>query len=665
MKIVLWLLGLVLSLVVGVYVIAFTSIGNSILSPIIEAKIQEATKLDSKLRTFALGMSEFEILLDLDSHNNVYVKGTYSLFEQSFDSVYDVKLKKLETLQALTKKPLKGVLFTDGTAKGTLGLMNIDGKSDVALSSTVYHVELTDLDPTSITATIQNADLRTLLELAGEKQYAQGKIDVDVDFKSIKEHKLDGTIVLATKQGKLNSTLMSKEFEVNIPATKFSMNLDAVLKDDDIDYTYVLASNLATIKSAGKVVPQPLKVDVTYALNVKELAVLKPVTNQDIRGPLVLDGTAQGTKENMKVEGISDIAASNTSFSAVLKDFKPATLSASIKNLKIEKLLYMLKQPHYADGILSLDATMGDLRKGMLKGSVVSSVKKGLLDSKYISKEQKFKTPMPKTAFALVSNTDLNGDMTQTKLNFKSTLVSLDIKKASFDINTKSLKSDFVSTIPNLDKLFFITQRHLKGGITLNGEVKKDKDLDLIVHSNVAGGALDAKMFNDDLHVDLKSIQTIKALEMLIYPEIFSASLNAKLDYNTKAKKGNFKGDLLNGKFMNNMMLTMVKQYGNVDLYKEKFTGDVSAGINEEKILASLNLVSNSSAIQTQKAKLDSKAKTVDAKIDITVNKHPMSVTIKGETAKPAVMIDPGALMQNEVKKVVGEKLNGFLKGFF
>ena len=665
MKIVLWLLGLIVSLVIGVYIIAFTSVGNAILSPMIETKIQEQTKLDSKLRTFSLRMSDFEILLDLDEHNSVYAKGTYSLLEQSFDAIYDVKLKKLETLEALIQKPLKGPLFTDGTAKGDLAFMKIDGKSDLALSSTVYHVELTDLDPTSITASIANAELVALLELAGEKQYAQGKLDVDIDFKSIKQHELDGTIVLATRQGMLNSKLMSKEFEINIPKTKFSMNLDAKLKGDDIDYTYALNSNLATIKSAGNVVPEPLQVDVTYALDVKELAVLKPITAQDIRGPLALNGTAKGSKAEMIVQGKSSIAASNTKFSTKLQDFKPVSIQANIEKLKIEKLLYMLKQPHYTNGVLSLNADMTNLKEGQLKGTVVSSITKGLLNSQYLTKEQKFKSKMPRTAFNLSSHTSLNGDMTQTKLNFKSTLVSLDIKKANYDIKTQSISSDFKTSIPNLDKLYFITQRHLKGAMTFNGEVKKDKDLDLVVSSSIAGGVLEAKMFNDDVHVDLKSIQTIKALEMLIYPEVFSASLNGTLDYNTQDEKGKFKGDLLNGKFMDNMMFTMLQQYGNLDLYKEKFSGSVSADINKEKLLGSLSLASNSSSIKTKDAKLDSKAKTVDAKIEVTANKHPMSIILKGNMSRPAVMIDPGDMMKNEVKKVVGEKLNDFLKGFF
>jgi len=665
MKIVSWFLGLVVMVIVGIYFMLFTAIGNGILAPIVEKKIKEQTNLDSKLQVFSLSMSEFEVLLELNKDNSISVKGVYSIFDQSFNTEYDVKLNKLETLKPLTKKPLKGPLFTDGTAKGDMAFMVIDGKSDIAISTTVYHMELSNLDPTSIIAKIQNADLRALLELAGEKAYAQGKIDVDVNFKNIKVHELDGNILLSTKDGKLNDELMSKEFELDIPTTKFSMNLDAKLKGDDVNYVYALNSNLAKITSAGNIVPEPLKVDITYSLDIKELAVLKPIIQEDVRGPFTLDGTAKGTQKNMIVEGVSDLASSDTQFSTILKNNKPISLNASIENLKIEKLLYMLKQPHYGDGILTLNVDMEDLRKGNLKGHVISNIKNGLLDSKYLTKEQGFKTMMPKTTFNVITNTILNGDMTETKLNLKSTLATLDIEKAKYDLEKKSITSDFKATVSDLDNLFFITERHLKGAITLNGKIKKDKDLDLQVHSKIADGTLDAKLFNDDLHVDLKSIQTLKALEMLIYPEVFASSLNGVLDYNTKAEKGKFNGNLVGGKFTPNTMLTLVKQYGNVDLYKESFKGDVSADVNKEKLLASFSLASNSSSIKTKEAKLDSKEKTVDATIEITANKHPISVSLKGDTSSPAVSVDAGDILQKEVEKAVGEKLNGLLKGFF
>ena len=665
MKILSWFLGFIVLVVVGVYVLAFTSVGNSILQPTIEQKIKELTKLDSKLSVFSLSMSEFEILLEIDSFNSIHAKGNYSLFAQSFDVAYGVNLEKLQTLKPLTNAPLKGVFKTDGKAVGDMAFMKIDGKSDVASSETTYHVELTELNPTSIIAKIKDANLVELLELGGQKPYAKAKMDVDVNFKNITPHALDGDITLVTKNGKLNTPLMNKDFELSIPKTDFTMNLNAKLKGDDVDYTYALKSNLAKITSSGKVIPQPLKTDIKYSVDVEELAVLKPITGADVRGAFRLHGTVKGTKESMIVDGKSDFASSDTIFSAKLKDFAPASLKASMKNLQLAKVLYMVKQPHYSDGIFSLDIDMSDLRTTKLKGSVVSNIKKGLLDSKYMTKAYEFKTHMPKTTYTLSTNTILNGDIADTKLNLKSSLANFDIKKASVNLKTSAIKSDYKATIPNLDKLYFVSERHLKGGLVATGELSKDENLDFTMHSNVVGGAVDVKLHNDDLHADLKSIQTLETLKMLIYPEIFKASLNGVLDYNLAKEKGQFKGDLVEGKFTKNQMLDLVKQYGRIDLYKQKFKGDVSADINKENIVASLDLKSNTSSIKTKNTKLNSKTKQIKSKIEIVANNHPLNVELSGDVNKPKVKIDANKLIEDEAKKEVGKQLNKLFRKLF
>lgn len=47
-------------------------------------------------------------------------------------------------------------------------------------------------------------------------------------------------------------------------------------------------SNLFKITSSGNVIPTPLKTDLKYAVDIKELALLKPVTGADLRGALRL-----------------------------------------------------------------------------------------------------------------------------------------------------------------------------------------------------------------------------------------------------------------------------------------------------------------------------------------------------------------------------------------
>jgi len=665
MKYVAWFVGVIGTLVMGVYIVAFTAFGNGVVQPIIEKKIQDSTMLESKLLTFSLSMSDFEILLELNNKNTILLKGNYSLLSQSFNIVYRVNLEELHTLKTLTQTQLNNSFHTDGTIKGDMAFVEIDGKSDVAASETNYHIELTEFNPTSIIAKVDKADLKSLLNMVNQKAYASADINLDINFKNIKAHELDGNIILVTKNGKLNSKVMKKDFNITIPTTAFSMNLDAILKGDDVDYSYILSSNLAKITSSGKILPTPLKVDIKYGVNIKELAVLKPITQADIRGLFRLSGNVEGSKKIMNITGKSDFASSNTIFEAVLKDFEPSSLQASIKNMKLQKVLYMVKQPHYADALFDLDLALSSLKADNLKGTINTKIKNGLVDSKYITKMQEFKSMMPKTTFNARTYTVLNKNLVDTKIDFNSNLGDLDIKQAIFDMKDASLLTDYSLKAHNLDKFYFVTQRHLKGSITANGEVKKGKDLDFIMHSNIAGGKLDVKLHNDDFHADLDNLNTLQVLDMIIYPEIFDSSVSGVVDYNLANAKGKFTGTLKDGKFTKNQVLDLAKQYGHTDLYKEKFKGDVVATIKKEKIVASLDLNSNRSSIKTKDTKLNTKTKKINSKLDINANGNPLIITLTGDVNNPKVGIDAQKLIEKEATKVITKEINKFLKGLF
>ncbi|MCD6190026.1 MAG: hypothetical protein J7K14_00615 [Sulfurimonas sp.] len=665
MKYLAWFGGVLITILAAVYIVAFTPFGNGLLKPTIESKIQQQTKLESKLTTFSLNMSEFEIVLELSKNNNISIKGTYSLFSQAFDMTYSVEVKALQELKSLTNAQLKGRVFTNGTIRGDAAFITIDGVSDIAKSDTSYHIELTEFNPTSIIAKVKKANLLSLLELGGQKPYASADIDLDVNFKNITPHALDGDILLQTHKGKIDTKLMKSDFDVVIPRTAFNMNLDAKLKGDDVNYVYKLNSNLAKITSSGTITPQPLTLDVKYGLNIEELAVLKPITNADVRGAFKLNGTAKGTKDNLKVNGKSDVASSETAFNITLKDFKPATVNATVKHLKLQKLLYMVKQPHYTDGNLFLDIDISDARADTLKGLVVSRVENGLLDSKYMSKTYEFKSKMPKTTFNMKTTTKLNGSVADTKVDFNSNLVTLDVKQARFNMKDGSIATDYLVNVKSLERLFFVSQRHLRGGISVNGEFKKAKDLDLTIHSKIAGGKIDATLHNDDFHTDLKSIQTLDALHILMYPEVFKSTLVGTLDYNLAKEKGVMKADLVDGKFTKNQMLTLIKQYAHTDLYKERFKGNVKADIKKENIVASLDLKSNRSSIKTKNTKLNSKTKKINSKIDINANGNPIVITLTGNVTSPKVKIDAEKLIKKEAEKAITKELNNFFKKLF
>lgn len=669
MKFLAWMGAIIVAVAATLYVVAFTKVGNGLLKPFIEQKIKEQTKLESSLHEFRLGMSNFEIILELNRENIVKAKGEYSLFSQSFDISYDVELKNLQSLKSLTKTELRGDFATEGTVRGDIAFMKIEGKSSVAQSDTAYYVELSELNPTSIIAKMKGAKLASLLFIAAQNPYATAEIDLDINFRDISPHKMDGEVLLVSKNGKIDPKYMLSDFNVTIPKTSFSMNLDAKLKGDDVEYKCELLSNLFKINSSGLVVPQPLKVDLKYSLNIEDLEVLKPLTKADIRGAFKLNGNVTGSRERLIVAGVSDLASSDTVFEAVLKDFAPASLKAKIVNLDIARLLYMVKQPHYTDGLLSIEADIGDAREETLSGKIDTTITKGLLDSKYLSKIYEFASPMPRTTFNLAATTLLKGNTADSKVDLNSNIADLDIKSAKFTIKDASLKSDYKVNLPNLDTLFFVTNQHLRGSLVVSGDIVKAKDLDVTFHSNIAKGKVRAKLHNDELHADLSSVSANGILYMLLYPQIADASLNAKVEYNLAQSRGTIGAQVTNAVFVKNQTFDLIKQYTKVDMYREHFNGDLNAKIDKENILASIDLRSKEASIKTTATKLNTKSSVIDTDITLIAKKNEISAKLSGDVNAPKISVDLEKLMQSqtgkEIEKKIEKEINKLFKKLF
>ncbi|MCD6259942.1 MAG: hypothetical protein J7J31_10125 [Helicobacteraceae bacterium] len=657
MKYFAWLGGVLVTLFIAVYVLAFTSFGNGLLKPIIEEQIQEQAQLNAKLETFILRLGSIEVLLALDTYNKISLKGDFSLLGQSFDLIYDITFKRLSSLSKLAQADLSGSFLTNGIIIGDIDTITIKGESNIASSDTHYNIDILSLEPQSVLATIKGLQVEELLSMLGQEKYASSRLDVELKLTSLDPKNLLGDAKITLKEGKINTAVMQKHYNVTLPQTQFHSTSDVKLQGKDVIYKTTFNSNLAILTSQGTIQPETLRMDLRYGVEIQELAVLKPITNADIRGPLNVKGEVKGSKEKLTVNGISDIAGSDTTFQAILKEFTPHKVYAKIKHLHLDKALYMVHQPHYTDGLLTVDMKIENAKMGALNGIITTKITQGSLDTKLLTKMMEFKSSMPSTNYTLSSTSTLRGDLVDSMVTLDSSLARLDIKSALFNIKEGSLKSDYTADIKSLEKLFFATQQHMRGGLLAQGELKKDKDLDFTMHTNIAGGKIDAKLHNDDFRADIASVQTLDLLHILIYPEIFKSSLSAQLNYNLAQSKGDFRGKLSAGKFTQNEMLTLLKQYGKIDLYKENFAGDVAANIHKENIQASLDLKSNTSAITTKDTKLNTQTQKIDSTITVVANKQPITATLKGDISSPKVSVDLKKFMESKAGEKVKKEI--------
>jgi len=190
----------------------------------------------------------------------------------------------LQTLQKVTKVKLYGNFNTNGTIKGTLDLINIDGISNIAQSKTNYHITLTKFNPTSVIAEINGAKIQSLLAMIGKKQYIKADANLKINFKNLTSHKLDGYAKFNLLHTLFNYKLIHNDFNITVPKTSLVINLLVSFKNDDANYKYLLNSNLAHITSNGIVTLQPLHVNSRYKAHVQNLALLTPIVNIPLLG---------------------------------------------------------------------------------------------------------------------------------------------------------------------------------------------------------------------------------------------------------------------------------------------------------------------------------------------------------------------------------------------
>ncbi len=591
--------------------------------------------------------------------------GTVSPKPLKTDLSYEINFKELALLQPITNAPLRGPFSTQGTVKGDEKLMRVLGESDIAQSATTYDIELKSLKPSKVLASIKNAKLAKLLYMGGQDAYATALLNVDLQLKNLDPKNLQGDTIISLKNGKVNTKLMHRDFNVTLPKTTFKVDATSKLKGKDIDYTLDINSNLAKMDSQGTIQPDTMKMDVSYQLNIAMLELLKPITNAPLRGKFNLKATVKGDKKALHVKGSSDLAGSDTHFDIHLAEFKAKQVNADIKNLQLSKLLYMLEQPHFLQtGLLNTKIRITDASQGKLKGNVITTISEGLVDGKTMAKQFEFKT-VPHITFDTKINSDLKGNLITNKVDMNSNIMTLDVAKATLNLEDNSIKSDYTMKLLDLSKLYFATEQEMQGDITFNGDFKKDKNLDFTAHSNTLDGTIDAHLHNDDFTAKLKNLQTLKVLHMIMYPEIFKSELTGILDYNLALKKGKLDSQLLDGKFTKNQMGDLLQQYAKYNLYQERFKTTLKSDITANSIQSNLSMKGGSITINDKKMLLNTKTKQIKSNLEVVINNNPVTIKLRGNVQKPDVQIDANALLQREAGKAIEKELGNLLKGFF
>ena len=662
-------LTLIVLIILGlVYGILFTKSGNNMVSSYIENKVntgQEKVKLKVDDFTLTLNHLNFDAWINDDSKINI--SGDLSLFQRSVDLKYDIKINDLSTLKNLTNQEFKGPLVTNGIFTGNEIEAIIQGSSDIAQSQTKYYFNLENFEPKNINVQIKNAKIEDILVLLNKPVYAKGDLNIIADIKNASLSKLDGMVISKITNAKISNEIVNKELNQTLqsPIT-FQSDINAILTPNKIEVKSNITSSIAEILMNRTIIDlETNNIKTDYKIDVKNLSKLEGIISKKLNGQFLTYGSLKAFDETIQIEGDSNVFEGISKYNLEFVKNIPSFIKFSVENAKLEKILQVMNEPIYSNGDVNIFGDIKNTNLDKLEGTINSRIINASIINEVASTLFK-QNLQEKINYDLNIDTILAPNQAISSTNIESTIGNLTLKKSIYDFKENIFMSDYLLSIPSLDKLKDILQLNLKGKMDINGEIfNKNDSLSINGNSDTLGGAFDFNFKNEKLNANLKNINIQELSAMLDYSKFFDAKADFTLDYDFLLKKGDLTGKLLNGHFLENNFTQLFNHLTKDDLSKEIFeTFDINSRIDNRILTSNLIMKSQNSEINIQDSILDLEKDFIDTKINSKIKDKTFTIGLNGNATNPKISIDAKDLLKDKIEKnknKIKEKANKIL----
>ncbi|WP_411269452.1 hypothetical protein [Helicobacter cetorum] len=456
---------------------------------------------------------------------------------------------------------------------------------------------------------------------------------------------LVGYLILFTEWGNkfiasyIEKKINHNEHYLSVKTLKLKFNsLDFKAQAND-NSVLILKGNFSLLKQS---------LDFDYHIDIKDLRLLKGLIHYPLRGAITTWGSIKGHRKALKIQGVSNIAQSNTSYTALLNHFKLSGLSLNLQNATLEDLLYLLNYPLYANARVSLQANLNSLAP--MQGHLKLTTNNAQINTALINST--FNLNLKDTLFFNLSH---SSDFKEYKAISDTTLISslahFKALKSEYLFPTLEFNAPYTLEVPDLAKLQGIINHKLKGALTLKGNIEqKPKLLKVSGHSNLLDGTLTFTLLNKHLNAHFSDISTLKALDLLNYPKFFKSIANADLDYDLSSKQGTLNAHLKNAKFLKNQFSDFLYSFSKFDITKEIYNDvNLKSQINQQRLLSDLNMKSPLTQLSINNGLLDLSTKHMDMLMNAEISKFIFKMKLQGNIHQPkfSLFLNEKALQQN------------------
>lgn len=434
----------------------------------------------------------------------------------------------------------------------------------------------------------------------------------------------------------VNAVFEVKEFSLTTSKIKFIATID---KSSQID----VVGDLALLQK---------RVDLNYEINIKDLSKLQKFTKQKLNGNFFTKGTVVGDEKLTKIDGISNVFDSKTTYNIKLKDFKPSDIKFLIQQARIKEILYTLNQPNYASGFINIDGKIKNPNIPTLDGLIATTITDGKVNNEVVNKafNQKLKNSL---TFKGDIVTNLEPNKAVSKIDFFTSMANIIVKQAVVNLKNMNINSDYLLSIPSLANLYDVTQTKMRGALNIDGNIEKTPTTTKVTGtSNILDGNLDFTLLNDDFKANLKNLDIRKLTYMMYYPDFFTSKADANIIYNLKTQKGDLVAKLINGQFLPNEFSKLINTFAKFDITREVYESiDVKSNIDKKVIKSIIDMKSKLTQINVTDSKIDLQNSTVDALVKTQLKGVEFDTVISGDLKSPKVSIDTTNLLKLKLKE--------------
>lgn len=518
MKILAWIFGVLLVICGMIYTLIFTSLGNAILAPIIEAFVSEKIAIPFKLNEFKLGFNDLKISSTINGELSINTSGKYSILDKNLDLKYKIYANSFSSM------PLN--LNIAGDVKGSFENILANGSGNLAGSKLRYAVRIVDFNPLELKLDARNLDLAQLSLIALKKPYLRGFASITADV-ALKNGTQFGFANINAPKISADNALINKDYGIKLPKN-FNANLNSDISVNNSILTAIttLNTNLANAnaqKTSYNLKTNELNTD--FNLDIANLANLEPLISQKLNGSVKIALNTQ--IKNNKMQFLD--AQINGLGGNIMAKLVNGELNAQIKDIKLAEALSLASLPPLAKSQINGFAKITGLNNPQnANGNASLKFSKGELDYKQMNK---------------ILNSDLKSNIIftgDTKISVLSGVLNLDALldspalkmaklSAKYELNTASGDADFNANIPNLG-LIFGSKAKTSAYIKANANFKNNAIAKANIDINGLGGNINATLNNQSLQANINNIQAGNVFAIIAQDELFSGSLNANIN---------------------------------------------------------------------------------------------------------------------------------------